>query len=57
MAAGITSIMTAIDAHGAKMRLARLVMVLALVGIGVASLSACVVEHRRDGGVTVRPAH
>jgi hypothetical protein len=34
-----------------------LVMLLALASVGAASLSACVVEHRRDGGVTVRPAH
>jgi hypothetical protein len=55
--AGVTSIMTAIDVSGARMRLARLVMLLAVVGVGAASLSACVVEHRRDGGVTVRPVH
>jgi hypothetical protein len=49
--------MTVIGANGARMQLARLVMLLALVGVGAASLSACVVEHRRDGGLTVRPAH
>jgi hypothetical protein len=46
-----------IGASGAWVRLTRSVTLLALVGAGAASLSACVVEHRRDGGVTVRPAH
>jgi hypothetical protein len=30
---------------------------LALACIGAASLSGCVVEHHRDGGVEVRPIH
>jgi hypothetical protein len=39
------------------MRFTRLVTLLVLVGVGAASLSACVVEHRRDGGLTFRPLH
>jgi hypothetical protein len=37
--------------------LTRLVLLLALVGVGMASLSGCVLQERRDGGVTVRPVH
>jgi hypothetical protein len=29
----------------------------ALLCVGMTSLSGCVVEHRRDGGVTFRPLH
>jgi hypothetical protein len=37
------------------MRLARLAILLTLVSVGAASLSACVVHEHRDGVVTVRP--
>lgn len=39
------------------MTFTRLVFLLMVLGIGATSLSACVIEHRRDGGVTVRPVH
>jgi hypothetical protein len=49
---GIT---TMTGGSGAEMRFTRLVILLALLGIGASSLSACVVEHRRDGGLTSAP--
>jgi hypothetical protein len=39
------------------MSMYRLLALLALLCVGVTSLSGCVVEHRRDGGVTFRPLH
>jgi hypothetical protein len=45
------------DKSEARMRLGKAIALLALIGIGVASLGGCVVHERRDGGVTVRPVH
>jgi hypothetical protein len=35
----------------------KLAVLAALACIGAASLTGCVVEHKRDGGVEVRPVH
>jgi hypothetical protein len=43
--------------RGAAMSFTRLVILLTLLGVGAGSLSACVFQERRDGGVTVRPVH
>jgi hypothetical protein len=39
------------------MRIGKTLVLLIALGIAVTSLSACVLEHRRDGGFTVRPIH
>lgn len=39
------------------MKLCKLFALFALLCVGVTSLSGCVVEHHRDGGVTFRPWH
>jgi len=41
----------------ATMSLVRAAALLALIGVGITSLGGCVVQERRDGGVTVRPVH
>jgi hypothetical protein len=35
----------------------RIAALLAALWVGIVSLSGCAVEHRRDGGFTVRPLH
>lgn len=39
------------------MRKFKIAMLLALASIGITSLTGCVVEGRRDGGLTIRPMH
>ncbi len=39
------------------MSLVRAAALLALIGVGITSLGGCVVQERRDGGVTMRPVH
>jgi hypothetical protein len=39
------------------MRKFKIATLLALACIGITSLSGCVVEGRRDGGLTIRPVH
>jgi hypothetical protein len=41
----------------ATISLVRAAALLALIGVGITSLGGCVVQERRDGGVTVRPVH
>jgi hypothetical protein len=39
------------------MKAFKLLSLLALLCVGATGLAGCVVEHRRDGGVTFRPLH
>jgi hypothetical protein len=60
MAGTVTAAGTTV-ANGAEaqpaVRRFKVAVLLALACIGAASLSGCVVEHRRDGGVEIRPIH
>ena len=55
-AAAITTVANGVEALPAMARF-KIAVLLTLACIGVASLSGCVVEHHRDGGVEVRPVH